>query len=128
MAKEFNDGAGEGLFASTPPLEALRFLISEAATVRVGEDWEVKVIMVNDVARVFFEAPMRRDICVELVGHLIMSLFGTRDAAANFQEEVRSFMNKNKADQSKYSPSVYHNKECGLSLWCTEMCRQSESP
>ena len=23
-------------------------------------------------------------------------------------------MNKNKADQSKYSPSVYHNKECGL--------------
>ena len=39
MAKEFNDGAGEGLFASTPPLEALRFLISEAATVRVGEDW-----------------------------------------------------------------------------------------
>ena len=27
MAKEFNDGAGEGLFASTPPMEALRFLI-----------------------------------------------------------------------------------------------------
>ena len=82
------------------------------------------MIMVNDVARGFFEAPMRRDICVELpaeagegedmVGHLIMSLCGTRDAAANFQEEVRSFMNKNKADQSKYSPSVYHNKECGL--------------
>ena len=23
-------------------------------------------------------------------------------------------MNKNKADQSKYSPSVYHNKERGL--------------
>ena len=124
VAKEFNDGAGEGLFASTPPLEALRFLISEAGTVRGEEDWEEKVIMVNDVARAFFEAPMRRDICVELpaeagegedmVGHLIMSLNGTRDAATNFQEEVRSFMNKNKADQSKYSPSVYHNKECGL--------------
>ena len=122
VAKEFNDGAGEGLFASTPPLEALRFLISEAATVRVGEDWEAKVIMVNDVARAFFEAPMRRDICLKLpaeagegedmVGHLIMCLHLTRDAAANFQEEVRSFMNK--ADQSKCSPSVYHNKECGL--------------
>ena len=80
--------------------------------------------MENDVARAVFEAPMRRDICVELpaeagegedmVGHLIMSLYGTRDAAANFQEEVRSFMNKNKADQSKYSPSVHHNKECGV--------------
>ena len=83
---------------------------------RGGKDWEDKVIMVNEVARAFFEAPMRRDICVELpaepgegddmVGHLIMSQNGTRDAAANFQEEVRSFMNKNKADQSKYSPSV----------------------
>ena len=66
VAKEFNDGAGEGLFASTPPLEALRFLISETATVRGREDWEDKVIMVNIVARAFFEAPMRRDICVEL--------------------------------------------------------------
>ncbi len=123
VAKQFNDCAGEGLFASTPPLEALRFLISEAATVRGEEGWEDKVIMVNDVARAFFDAPMRRDICVELpaeggegedmVGHLIMSLHGTRNAA-NFQEEVRSFMNKNKADQSKYSPSVYHNKEYGL--------------
>ena len=49
-----------------------------------------------------------------MVRHLIMSPNGTRDAAANLQEEVRSFMNKNKADQSKYSPSVCHNKECGL--------------
>ena len=41
------------------------------------------MIMVNGVARAFFEAPMRRDICVELpaeagegedmVGHLIMN-------------------------------------------------------
>ena len=56
--------------------------------------------MVNDVVRAFFEAPMRRDICVELlaeagegedmVGHLIMSLYGTRVASANFQEEDRS--------------------------------------
>ena len=52
---------------------------------RGEEDWEDKVIMVNDVARAFFEAPMRRDICVELsaeagegedmVGQFIMSLF-----------------------------------------------------
>ena len=91
---------------------------------RGGEDWEGKVIMVNDVARAFFEAPMRRDLCFELpaeadegediVGHLIMSLYGTRDASANFQEEVNSSMNKNKADQSKYSQSVYDNMECGL--------------
>ena len=81
---------------------------------RGEEDWEDKVIMVNDEARAFFEAPMRRDICVELpaeagegedvVGHLIMSLYGTRDAAANFQEEVRSFMNKNKGGPVQIQP------------------------
>ena len=66
-----------------------------------------KVIMVNDVARAFFEAPMKRTVCVELpeealteeerstgkrvVGVLQMSLYGTRDAAANFQAEVGKF-------------------------------------
>ena len=34
VGKEFNDGGGEGLFASTPPLEALRMLVSDAATTR----------------------------------------------------------------------------------------------
>ena len=32
VAKEFNTGDMDGVFAATPPLEALRFLISEAAT------------------------------------------------------------------------------------------------
>ena len=58
--------------------------------------------MVNDVARAFFEAPARRSVCIEIpkedlteadkrhdkVGHLQMSLYGTRDAAMNWQEEV----------------------------------------
>ena len=37
VGKEYNDGFEEGLFASTPPLEALRWLVSEAATVK-GND------------------------------------------------------------------------------------------
>lgn len=47
-------------------------------------------------------APARRPICVELpreavgdgsqVGRLRMILYGTRDAAADFQEEIRKFM------------------------------------
>ena len=53
----------------------------------------------------FFEAPTKRYVCVELppearaesdaedyVGLLLMSLYGTRDAAANFQAELRKFM------------------------------------
>ena len=87
----------DGLFAGTPPLEALRFLVHEAATVRSGEEMGTKVIMVNDVARAFFEAPAMRNVCIEIpkedlleadkrldkVGHLRMSLYGTRDAAMN---------------------------------------------
>ena len=34
VAKEFNDGEVDGLFASTPPLEALRMLISDAGILR----------------------------------------------------------------------------------------------
>ena len=40
----------------TPPLVALRFLVHEAATVEGEEEEQEKVIMVNDVARAFFEA------------------------------------------------------------------------
>ena len=32
VGKEFNDSVLEGLFAATPPLEALRLLLSHAAT------------------------------------------------------------------------------------------------
>ena len=66
VAKEFNDGAIDGLFASTPPLEALRYLISEAATIRKGAKGQKKIIMLNDVSRAFFEAPVKRNLCIEL--------------------------------------------------------------
>ena len=74
VAKEFNDGAGEGLFASTPPLEALRFLVSVAATVRGGGR-----------GRTLDHEPIRH--------------------ARRRREQGGPVQN---------SPSVYHNKECGL--------------
>ena len=57
VGKEFNTGPMDGLFAGAPPLEALRYLVHEAATVRANEPQGSKVIMINDVARAFFEAP-----------------------------------------------------------------------
>ena len=105
VGKEFNDGPVEGLFAGTPPLEALRSIVSEAATVE-GAESEEKVIHLDDVSRAFFEAKATRQVCVELpeealtleekaldlVGLLKMSLYGTRDAATNWQEEIAKFM------------------------------------
>ena len=85
VAKEFNDGAINGLFAGTPPLEALRTLVSEAATISEnGTTIDENVIMINDVARAFFEAKATRKVCIELpdedktpedVGQLQMSLY-----------------------------------------------------
>ena len=107
-------------FRSTPDshLEALRLLISEAAT----DDFERnKVISIIDVARAFFEAPVQRDVCIELpeedltsddikqdlVGKLNMSLYGTRDAAANWQHTVAKAMEQMGFIRGSYDACTY---------------------
>ena len=77
VGKEFADKKVEGLFAGTPPLEALRFLVHEAATVEGKEEEQKKVVMVNDVARAFFEADAIRKLCVELPSERPESFGGT---------------------------------------------------
>ena len=118
----------DGLFAGTPPLEALRFLVHEAATARTGEEMGTKVIMINDAARAFFEASATRDICIEIpkedlsdadrkhdkVGHLRMSLYGTRDAAMNWQEEVAREMHKLGFKRGQYNPCLYYHPQRNL--------------
>ena len=78
-------------------------------------------MMINDVARAFFEAPMRREVCVELpveatagdsedfVAILEKSLYGTRDAAANFQREVRKCMSEAGFHVGRYNVSTYNH-------------------
>ena len=78
-------------------MEALWFLLHEAHTVRPNEPLGSKVIMINDVASSLFEAPVVRNVCVEIpaenkgeadarhdkFGHMQMSFYGTRDFAMN---------------------------------------------
>ncbi len=122
VGKEFNDGKDTTLFAATPPLEALRLLVSEAATVDKNRMVR-KVIMINDVARAYFEAKATRELCVELpeedktdddryadrVALLRKSLYGTRDAALNFQNEIRTLMEGIGYETGKYNVSTYHH-------------------
>lgn len=65
---------------------------------------------------------MQRNVCIELpeedldeyekgedlVGHLQRSLYGTRDAAANFQKEVQRFMRSVGFKVGRYNPCTYH--------------------
>ena len=129
VAKEFNDGKDASLFASTPPLEALRLIVSEAATVDYGQEVR-KVIMINDVARAFFEAAATREICVELpeealAGHetreewvalLEKSLYGTRDAALNFQKECRKYLESIGFRVGRYNASTYYHAKRQLRM------------
>ena len=117
------------LHASTKPLEALKHLISDVAT-RASDTFkeeEVKVIMVNDVARAYLEAKVERSIAIELpdedkadgqdmLGILEMSLYGTRDAALNFQKEVRKFMKSKGFVMRKYNSCTYLNKAKGIKV------------
>ena len=129
----------------TPPLEALRFLIHEAATVRAHEPLGSKVLMIYDVSRACFEAPAIRNVRVEIpaedrdegdrkhdrVGNLRMRLYGTRDAAMNWQEEVAKLMIKNGFRRGRYNPFLYHHKGKGSKTFvhgddfATVGCRES---
>ena len=84
--------------------------------------------MLNDVAKAFFEADMIKELCVEIptedkteedwnrdnVGFLKKSLYGTRDAAANFQREVGKVMTKNGFSTGKYNVSTYMHPDRNL--------------
>ena len=96
VAREIKKNNRPDLFAATPPLEALRLLVSDAATIEPGR--QRKLIMTNDVSRAYFYAPAIREVYIEIpkedweegdedrVAKLDMSMYGTRDAAKNWQE------------------------------------------
>ena len=117
------------LFAATPSLEPLRLLLGRAATVdggplsTVDKTGSGKSILIADVSRAFFEAPAKRDLCVELpeealqgdetplstVGKLLASLYGARDASANWQEEVNRCMREWGFEVGKFNPCMYQH-------------------
>ena len=91
VAKECRTHARPELYASMPPLEALKVVLSEIAT---GER-KGKVVALDDVRRAFLYAPSSRRVFVQLppedyqaddehlCGLLRCSLYGSRDAEQN---------------------------------------------
>ena len=63
VAMEFNDAPDPSLFASTPPLEALRFILHQAAT---SGKKDPQCVMLVDVKRAYFNAEATRDIFIEI--------------------------------------------------------------
>ena len=93
VAMEFRK-PNETYFAGTPPLESLRVLCKFLADKRRGQRGSM-VMATIDVKRAHFHAMATRRLFIELpaedarsseadvVGELVMSLYGTRDAAFN---------------------------------------------
>ena len=74
VGKEFRHGQDDTLYASTPPLEALRAILSYVAThgTGIGDNQRqqgkvLKGIMLNYIKRASFYAAARRDLYIELL-------------------------------------------------------------
>ena len=92
VAQEFRIGVDNSLYAATPPLEAVREVISDAASNKG------RIIVTIDVRRAYFYAPVAREMHVDLpledamqhnerkCGRLKISLYGTRDATKHWDE------------------------------------------
>ena len=123
VGKEYNNGPGEDLFAATPPLEALRMLVAMLAA-KGGREHK-KRMLICDVSRAFFYAPVEKQIFVELpnedkcegkdeVAELNYSLYGTRDAAANWHKAYSEHLVAIGFQQGKANPCLFHHQARGI--------------
>ena len=97
----------EDMFAATPPWEAKKVLFSLAVTEGIGyqkgqEEKGMKMEFI-DIRRAYFHAPARRTVYVKLppedhedgmCGKLNKSLYGTRDAAQNWERQYANVMSE----------------------------------
>ena len=105
------------LFAGTPPLEAIRYLVSVCASMKGAR------LMTNDISRAYFFADVKDDIFVELpaeaehggdkskCARLRKALYGTRAAASCWAECYTDILIKNGFTKGKSSPCLFHHAD-----------------
>ena len=114
------------LFAATPPLETIKYLVARCAQEQSrSKSWRIATI---DVRRAYFYAPSRRQLYVEIpaedrepgdegrVGRLELSLYGTRDAALNWAAEYTMYLKSLGFQQGIASPCNFMHKEMELNI------------
>ncbi len=111
-AKEIKRDKREDLFAATPPSEAKRVLSSLfASTPEMCLDF-------IDAVRAYFRAKARRSVYVELpiedhqeeiCGKLQKAMYGTRDAAQDWELERTEIMVEAGLTQGSYSACVFYH-------------------
>ena len=110
------------MFAATPPLEALKLLLSMMMTKGIGYFGKCEEYVMDfiDIRRAYFHAYATRDVYVELpeedreegkCGKLYKSMYGTRDAAQNWEAAYTEFMEGIGFTTGRSSPCIFHHKD-----------------
>ena len=126
VAMEFRRKHETAIFAGTPPLESLRILARIAAQ---GMDDEDPTCILNlDVKRAHFYAKAKRAVFVQLppedpmsqdpeaCGELLYSMYGTRDAASNWEEEYSDFMTTIGFKKGVACPCHFYNEKMDVRI------------
>ena len=115
MAKEIKTNVRFDLIAATPPLEAMKVIIHLAAS---SDDPEM-CLMHNDVSRAYFHAKATRKVYVDIApedrehgdewrcGRLNLSMYGSRDAASNWESTYAGQMIGMEFNKGKASPCLF---------------------
>ena len=115
------------MFSATPNIEMLRYLISVAASGKSIKQRRNQ-IMANDVARAYFNAPNLKptfvDICEEdweegdedMCGELLVSMYGTRPAASNWQKCYTDLLVDNGFNRTRACACTFRHAERDIDL------------
>ena len=147
VAKDFKTGPDADLYAGTPPLEALKLILSHATT---GST--TRRIMTNDVSRAYLHSPCRSEVFVRRVEEdiefkygdnnidnkpkgstcwrLKKSMYGTRPAAQDWQRTVAETLGAMGFVVGRSCPNTYWNKDRGLLTFVhgDDFCSAGEVP
>ena len=127
VAKEIRRGPNEDMFAATPPLEAKKCLFSMVMSTfargRCKKESHRNKLLFIDVSRAYFYAPSRRPVYVKLpeeddepgmCGRLNVSMYGTQDAASNWEHKYASHLVEHGFVRGKSSPCIFWNPHTGV--------------
>ena len=115
-----------GTFAATPPTESLRFMLSRFTTrQQKGVESNLKMLVLN-ISRAHFHPPAKRELYIDLpeedaedgkVGLLTKTMYGTRDAAAEWEEYYRQVFTDNGFESGAFCPCLFWSSSRGVSVW-----------
>ena len=129
VAQEVKKGSGfDEFFAAMPSLSALKMLVTIAVTFQMPDAGKAvkeayrkrRLLGFLDVKRAHFYSDATREIYVELpaeakkpgedvVGRLLKSLYGTRDAPLNWELQIQKVMLALGFKQGKSNPCIYYH-------------------